>query len=221
MTSPAQDMAPAIDAKYKVVFVGDSSTGKSSIIVRFMHDYFEPNYQATIGIDFLSKIMKLDDGRSVRLQLWDTAGQERFRSLIPSYIRDANAAVVVYDISSHESFENTTSWVEEIRKEREGSDVVLFLVGNKTDLGNSRRQVTAEEAQERAEELNMIYMECSAKAGYNVSSIFNTLANALPPLAGQPAASPWRKSNGVASNGGAGLPTVRLDGEDQAGSCGC
>ncbi|GJN10972.1 hypothetical protein PR202_ga29123 [Eleusine coracana subsp. coracana] len=86
-------------AKYKLVFLGDQSVGKTSIITRFMYDKFDTTYQATIGIDFLSKTMYLED-RTVRLQLWDTAGQERFRSLIPSYIRDSSVAVVVFDVSS-------------------------------------------------------------------------------------------------------------------------
>lgn len=86
-------------SKYKLVFLGDEAVGKTSIITRFMYDHFDNTYQATIGIDFLSKTMYLDD-RVVRLQLWDTAGQERFRSLIPSYIRDSSVAIVVYDITS-------------------------------------------------------------------------------------------------------------------------
>lgn len=85
--------------KFKLVFLGEQSVGKTSLITRFMYDTFDANYQATIGIDFLSKTMYLDD-RTVRLQLWDTAGQERFRSLIPSYIRDSSVAIVVYDVTS-------------------------------------------------------------------------------------------------------------------------
>lgn len=86
-------------SKYKCVFLGDQGSGKTSIIKSFMYGSFDHNYQATIGIDFLSKTMYLDD-RTVRLQIWDSAGQERFRSLIPSYIRDSSVAVVVYDITS-------------------------------------------------------------------------------------------------------------------------
>merc|ERR1719410_1167773 len=93
-------------AKYKLVFLGDQSVGKTSIITRFMYDNFDRHYQATIGIDFLSKTMYLED-RTVRLQLWDTAGQERFRSLIPSYIRDSSVAVVVYDTTNKTSFQST------------------------------------------------------------------------------------------------------------------
>jgi Ras-related protein Rab-6A len=86
-------------SKYKVVFLGDQGTGKTSIIKSFMYGSFDQNYQATIGIDFLSKTLYLDD-RTIRLQIWDSAGQERFRSLIPSYIRDSSVAVVVFDITS-------------------------------------------------------------------------------------------------------------------------
>ena len=101
-----------------------------------MYDSFDTTYQATIGIDFLSKTMYLED-RTVRLQLWDTAGQERFRSLIPSYIRDSSVAVVVYDISSKKTFEQTKKWIDDVRGER-GNDVIVVLVGNKTDLGDSK-----------------------------------------------------------------------------------
>ena len=88
--SAAPNISPL--AKYKLVFLGDQGVGKTSIITRFMYDSFDKNYQATIGIDFLSKTMYLED-RTVRLQLWDTAGQERFRSLIPSYIRYVHCCV--------------------------------------------------------------------------------------------------------------------------------
>merc|ERR1711902_107415 len=94
-------------------------------------------YQATIGIDFLSKTMYLED-RTVRLQLWDTAGQERFRSLIPSYIRDSSVAVVVYSINDADSFRAVNKWVDEVRQERD-EKVIIFIVGNKTDLDTQRR----------------------------------------------------------------------------------
>jgi GTPase SAR1 family protein len=184
-------------SKYKLVFLGDESVGKTSIIARFMNDTFESSYSATVGIDFLSKTMYLED-RIVRLQLWDTAGQERFRSLIPSYIRDCAVAIIAYDISScvlgfwrfgapclpfstmfemrwasvatrfrllkfnleltlhinhfvsingtrtrrptladRSSFVNTHKWIDDVRTER-GNEVVIVLVGNKTDLSQKR-----------------------------------------------------------------------------------
>merc|ERR1712004_504413 len=147
--------------KFKLVFLGEQSVGKTSLITRFMYDSFDNTYQATIGIDFLSKTMYLED-RTVRLQLWDTAGQERFRSLIPSYIRDSTVAGVVYDV----------------RTER-GTDVIIVLVGNKTDLAD-KRQVSIDEGERKAKELNVMFIETSAKTGYNVKQLFRRVAAALP-----------------------------------------
>ncbi|KAG7228683.1 hypothetical protein INR49_008459 [Caranx melampygus] len=140
-------------------------------------------FKATIGIDFLSKTMYLED-RTVRLQLWDTAGQERFRSLIPSYIRDSTVAVVVYDITNVNSFQQTSKWIDDVRTER-GSDVIIMLVGNKTDLAD-KRQITIEEGEQRAKELSVMFIETSAKTGYNVKQhrqrrVFFTLRQDVNP----------------------------------------
>jgi Ras-related protein Rab-6A len=205
-------------AKYKLVFLGDQSVGKTSIITRFMYDNFDRQYQATIGIDFLSKTMYLED-RTVRLQLWDTAGQERFRSLIPSYIRDSSVAVVVYDVSNRASFTNTAKWVEDVRAER-GNDVVICLVGNKTDLGNDKRQVSTEEGEDRAKKDGLMFMECSAKAGYNVKSLFRKLATALP---GSPDGNAAAKN--AAGAGGSNLIDIKVSSApanlDETKGCGC
>lgn len=163
--------------KFKLVFLGEQSVGKTSLITRFMYDSFDHTYQATIGIDFLSKTMYLED-RTVRLQLWDTAGQERFRSLIPSYIRDSTVAVVVYDITNVNSFNQTNKWIDDVRAER-GNDVIIMLVGNKTDLAD-KRQVSIDEGEKKAKDLNVMFIETSAKAGYNVKQLFRRVAAALP-----------------------------------------
>lgn len=209
-------------AKYKLVFLGDQSVGKTSIITRFMYDNFDRHYQATIGIDFLSKTMYLED-RTVRLQLWDTAGQERFRSLIPSYIRDSSVAVVVYDVTNRLSFGNTSKWIDDVRAER-GNDVVICLVGNKTDLGNDKRQVSTEEGEERAAKDGLLFMECSAKAGYNVKGLFRKLATSLP---GSNSTTANDGVNGGAGGGGVGgkLIDIKLSQApanlDEARGCGC
>ncbi|KYO38397.1 ras-related protein Rab-41 isoform C [Alligator mississippiensis] len=196
--------------KFKLVFLGEQSVGKTSLITRFMYDSFDNTYQATIGIDFLSKTMYLED-RTIRLQLWDTAGQERFRSLIPSYIRDSavavivfdittgqerfrslipsyirdsTIAVVVYDITNLNSFQQTSKWIDDVRTER-GSDVIIMLVGNKTDLAD-KRQITTEEGEQRAKELNVMFIETSAKTGYNVKQLFRRVAAALPGMDSTP-----------------------------------
>ncbi|KAI0275909.1 ras-domain-containing protein [Russula aff. rugulosa BPL654] len=176
-TSPTSEVSSGTLKRTKIVLLGDQSVGKTSLITRFMYDTFDNTYQATIGIDFLSKTLYLDD-RTVRLQLWDTAGQERFRSLIPSYIRDSTVAIVVFDITNRQSFLSTTKWIDDVRSER-GNDVMVVLVGNKADLSD-KRQVTLEEATAKAQELGIMFMETSAKAGHNVKSLFKKIAMSLP-----------------------------------------
>ena len=129
--------------------------------------------KATIGIDFLTKTVNVDD-KVVRLQLWDTAGQERFRSLIPSYINDSAVAVVCYDITSKASFDNVQSWIDQARTIR-GEDLNIYLVGNKIDDAE-KREVQTEEGQARAEELKVHFMETSAKVGINVKQLFKNIA---------------------------------------------
>ena len=109
--------------------------------------------------------------------MWDTAGQERFRSLIPSYIRDSTVAVVVYDITNVNSFNQTNKWIDDVRAER-GNDVIIMLVGNKTDLAD-KRQVSIDEGEKKAKDLNVMFIETSAKAGYNVKQLFRRVAAAL------------------------------------------
>lgn len=201
--------------KYKIVVLGDQATGKTSLITRYLHDTFDDKYQATIGMDFQSKTVYLED-RTLRLQLWDTAGQERFRSLIPSYIRDAAAAVVVYDITKRASFAATSKWVEEVRNER-GEDAVVALVGNKTDLSD-RREVPTEEAEKAASDGKMLYLETSAKAGHNVAALFQQIAEALPTASG---------GAGKLAGGAAQAAPIRLDAQTapqaaaKNGGCGC
>ena len=160
-----------------------------------MYDKFDATYQATIGIDFLSKTVHLENSRGVRLQLWDTAGQERFRSLIPSYIRDSSVAVIVYDVANRQSFLNVAKWIDEVKQER-GENVVIAIVGNKTDLVEERSRNGRGERFARSlnicsssnnsneggstNEGGAIFIEASAKAGYNVKALFRKIATALP-----------------------------------------
>lgn len=164
--------------------------------------------------------MYLED-RTVRLQLWDTAGQERFRSLIPSYIRDSSVAVVVYDISSmnniyiylhiiveHQltlyaspdakSFQNTKKWIDDVRAER-GNDVIIVLVGNKTDL-NDKREVTTQQGEDEAKKNNLMFVETSAKLGHNVKNLFKRIAQALPGMEGTDAAAQASNQSTLASD---------------------
>uniref|UniRef100_A0A4W6DV72 RAB6B, member RAS oncogene family b n=1 Tax=Lates calcarifer TaxID=8187 RepID=A0A4W6DV72_LATCA len=168
--------------KFKLVFLGEQSVGKTSLITRFMYDSFDNTYQGSICGVMLRQLLRVCVSIcvhiQVRLQLWDTAGQERFRSLIPSYIRDSTVAVVVYDITNVNSFQQTCKWIDDVRTER-GSDVIIMLVGNKTDL-EEKRQITIEEGEQRAKELNVMFIETSAKTGCNVKQLFRRVAAALP-----------------------------------------
>nr|XP_021152739.1 ras-related protein Rab-41 isoform X1 [Columba livia] len=146
--------------------------------------YIRDSAVAVIVFDVTSSLLSLAWYQQVRLQLWDTAGQERFRSLIPSYIRDSTIAVVVYDITNLNSFQQTSKWIDDVRTER-GSDVIIMLVGNKTDLAD-KRQITTEEGEQRAKELNVMFIETSAKTGYNVKQLFRRVAAALPGMDSTP-----------------------------------
>ncbi|OEJ85693.1 GTP-binding protein YPT6 [Hanseniaspora osmophila] len=206
--------------KYKIVFLGEQSVGKTSLITRFMYGTFDDHYQATIGIDFLSKTVYLED-RTIRLQLWDTAGQERFRSLIPSYIRDSHVAIVVYDITSKKSFEYIDKWCEDVKSERE-DDVILCIVGNKSDLSDER-QVPIEEGERKSKILGAsIFIETSSKDGYNVKTLFKQIAKSLPDFQ----SSNKNKDDLINENSAGGSKQGVIDlssanGDEDSSSCQC
>jgi Ras-related protein Rab-6A len=158
--------------KYKVVFLGDEAVGKTAILSRFTKDSFERDYQATVGSDLFSLTLQFKAVR-MRLQLWDTAGQERFRS--PSHVEEEAAAVIVYDVSNRASFDHTIQWVKDVRQIR-GKDCVILLVANKTEIPLEERKVSREEGEARAQANNLVYMEVSAAAGYNIKHLFYTMA---------------------------------------------
>eukprot|EP00386_Alphamonas_edax_P008849 GDKI01028967.1.p1 GENE.GDKI01028967.1~~GDKI01028967.1.p1 ORF type:complete len:205 (-),score=74.26 GDKI01028967.1:577-1191(-) len=162
--------------KFKFIFVGEQAVGKTAIITRFVYDTFDDNYQATIGMDLLSKTIHINE-KPVRLQLWDTAGQERFRALIPSYFRDASAAIVVYDVCNRGSFQKADYWIEEVRKER-GTDILIALVGNKADMAD-KRQVPTDEAENKAQMMQCMFFETSARTGANIKESFRSMAASL------------------------------------------
>ena len=163
-----QQISPEIP-KYKLIFLGDQSVGKSCILNRFMNDTFTEEYQATIGLDFQSKNVQIDN-QDIHLLLYDTAGQEKFRALIPMYTRDANIILLVYDVTSKDSFLHLSDWLRDLTNVKK-EEVIFAVVGNKTDL-DDRREVNSNEGENYAKEHDFIFAEVSAKTGDGFSELF-------------------------------------------------
>ena len=162
---------------YKLVMLGESGVGKSSIVLRFVKGMYSPeSIQSTIGAAFITKNIQLDN-ETFRYEIWDTAGQEKFRSISRMYYRDAKAVVLVYDVCRRDTFDKLNYWVKQVIQ-CNGIDYVLMIVGNKTDIEDNR-VVTKDEGQMFAKENNALYMETSSKLGTNTFEIFMEIANEL------------------------------------------
>mmetsp|Transcript_21100 Transcript_21100/g.59309 ORF Transcript_21100/g.59309 Transcript_21100/m.59309 type:complete len:201 (-) Transcript_21100:152-754(-) len=159
---------------FKLVLLGDASVGKSCLVVRFAKGEFYEYQEPTIGAAFMTQTVSLGDV-VVKFEIWDTAGQERYKSLAPMYYRGAAAAVIVYDITSKESFDAAKSWVAELQS----TDTLIALAGNKSDL-DATRVIERETARAYAEQMGILYMETSAKNGQNVNELFHEIAVRLP-----------------------------------------
>ena len=156
-----------------VVVTGDSGVGKTNIINRFTTNEFSLESKATIGVEFGHSEITLPDGSQVKVQIWDTAGQERFRAITRGYYRGAVGALIVYDITKSSSFHNVEKWLNELH-EHADENIVVMLVGNKTDLKASR-EVSTEEAQKFAKAKQLLYIETSALEGDNIKEAFNQI----------------------------------------------
>ncbi|KAH8416826.1 hypothetical protein KR222_006450 [Zaprionus bogoriensis] len=161
-------MARHFDHMFKLLIIGDSGVGKSSLLIRFSDDTFSGSYITTIGVDFKIRTVVID-GLRVKLQIWDTAGQERFRTITSTYYRGTHGVIVVYDVTNGDSFANVRRWLEEIRH---NCDVVnKVLVGNKND-DPDRKVVITEDAQRFARQMEIELFETSAKDNLNVEDMF-------------------------------------------------
>ena len=160
------------DVLYKVVVIGDSGVGKSNLITRFTQDRFTKDSKPTIGVEFGAKSIEYE-GITIKGQIWDTAGQERFRAISAAYYRGANGALIVYDITNPETFQNLNKWFKEIENQGENG-CINILIGNKSDLAHLR-QVDTEEARKFAEKHNVSFLETSAANNTNVDLAFTSL----------------------------------------------
>ena len=169
-------MEQEYDYLFKVLLIGDSSVGKTSVLLRYVDDTFNPEFQTTIGVDFKISTFQLN-GKVIKLQLWDTAGQDRFKNIVASYYRGAHGIILAFDITNAASFQNVNRWYEEAQNYLQKS-VPKLLIGNKADLSN-QRAVRPEEAKELADRLGVQYIETSAKNSQNVKLAFETLSRSI------------------------------------------
>ena len=153
----------------KYIIIGESSVGKSNLLMKFANNKFTEDYQATIGVEFGAKNITIDD-QIFRIQLWDTAGQENFRSITRAYYKNSVCAMLVYDITNRSSFENLQDWLKDIISQSPKT-VLIILLGNKIDL-KEKREVEFEEGEQFAQKNGLIFMETSAKTGEGVEEIF-------------------------------------------------
>ena len=161
---------------FKVLLIGDSSVGKTSVLLRYVEDTFNPEFQTTIGVDFKISTFQLN-GKVIKLQLWDTAGQDRFKNIVASYYRGAHGIMLAFDITNSNSFSNVSRWYDEAQNYLQKS-VPKMLIGNKADL-SSQRTVKLEDAKALADRLGVEYIETSAKNSQNVKLAFESLSRSI------------------------------------------
>ena len=168
---------PQYDLSFKLIFIGDSGVGKSCLTTKAVKNNFEEYYQATVGFEFLTFNMKVND-KVIKLQIWDTCGQEIYKSLISNFYRNSSLAVLIYAIDNKESFNHVENWLNDL-KSQASPDVRIFLVGNKADLEEDRK-ISKEEGEKYKEDQHLdLFMEASAKTGHNARNVLVEAAKIL------------------------------------------
>ena len=161
----------------KIVLLGDVSVGKTSIASRYCKNSFNDHHINTIGGAYQQQKVVLGNGSMVKLHIWDTSGQERFRAMTNLYYRDAQVAILTYDITNESSFSSIEFWIQELKYKVENENMILCLVGNKCDVNSNERKITTQKGKNFAQDNNMIFFETSAKTGEGVKDLFVTIAN--------------------------------------------
>ncbi|KAK9860641.1 hypothetical protein MYU51_005761 [Penicillium brevicompactum] len=169
---PRDDPRPRLSIRPPLVLIGDSGVGKSNLLSRFTRNEFNLDSKSTIGVEFATRSIQVDS-KTIKAQIWDTAGQERYRAITSAYYRGAVGALLVYDISKHQTYENVTRWLKELRDHAD-SNIVIMLVGNKSDLRHLRA-VPTDEAKQFASENNLSFIETSALDASNVELAFQNI----------------------------------------------
>uniref|UniRef100_A0A7S1LKL5 Ras-related protein Rab-1 n=1 Tax=Alexandrium catenella TaxID=2925 RepID=A0A7S1LKL5_ALECA len=204
MAASSSASSIAYDHLVKLLLLGDSAVGKSSLLMRFCESKFESNFVLTIGVDFKWKQVERNS-KKLKLQVWDTAGQERFRTITPAYYRAAMGVVITYDITDHDSFDHVEYWVQQLDQHGDAA-VQRILVGNKSDLGDLRK-VAKEDGEALAAKFNMAFFETSAKSGENVDDAFLKIADEVVVQ---------RYANAPSAQ-----PKLELKASKKKGSCAC
>ena len=175
--STPKDLEKTKVIEAKIVLLGDVSVGKTSIASRYCKNSFNDHHINTIGGAYQQQKVVLNNGAMVKLHIWDTSGQERFRAMTNLYYRDAQVAILTYDITNESSFNSIEFWIKELRYKVENENMILCLVGNKCDVNINERKIMTNKGKNYANENNMIFYETSAKTGEGVKHLFVTIAN--------------------------------------------
>ena len=172
MSNKKSALAEEYDLMFKILLLGDSGVGKSSLLLRYTKNEFISDMRSTIGVEFALKYITIDNYQ-LKIQIWDTAGMERYRSITNAYYKGAKGVIVLYDICRKKSFENVDKWIDDF-KSKADDDAVIILIGNKSDL-DDKREVSKEEGESKAQMNKFAFMETSAKDNNNVQKAFETL----------------------------------------------